>query len=208
MSELKKLTESFRQAQRELRQQRPAVLHECGVQLLSLAREAYVTKSQGGTGSDGIQWAKLSRATIEQRVRSRGPARQIVAERKRLAEQIQTTKGKGAPARIKQLRARRATLSARLQALVDAEFQRHAIGIDTGLQLNSSQPGFIPADGQGGGLFQVGENFVTVGFARSYSRHFDEKRKLLPDSIPENWQRRLDAIVARHANQALERIDR
>lgn len=206
MNELHKLTQQLRDARSEVERQRTITLHAVGVQLLGFVREAYVAKSRGGAGSDGIQWAKLSRATIEQRVRSRAPAKRIVEERKRLAAEIRQQRGPGSPARIERLRARRKSLSERLQAMVDAEYANHAIGINTGLQLNSSQPGFIPADGKGGGLFKVSNDSVTIGFARAYSKHFDKKRPLLPEQLPRDWERRCDQIVEQHFSLAMRSL--
>lgn len=124
-------------AQQRLDSDRPTVLQRIGVQLLSLSQLAYREKARGGTGSDGITWAKLSRKTIEARVRSRAPAKRIVSQRRDLAKQIKATKGKGSNAKRARLVQRRKDLAVKLQSLVDTEYSRHEIGVDTGLQRSS-----------------------------------------------------------------------
>ncbi|HUQ70369.1 MAG TPA: hypothetical protein VM165_12640 [Planctomycetaceae bacterium] len=80
------------------------------------------------------------------------------------------------------------------------------IGIDTGLQRNSASPGF-KAPG-GGNVLHVEGHTVTVGFGRSYSKYFDEQRKLMPTTLPAEWERACDAILTRWATKILAaRID-
>jgi len=70
-----------------------------------------------------------------------------------------------------------------------------AIGIDTGLQFASGSPGF---DSPGGGnVFEVSQTNVKVGYGRSYSKYFDMKRKLIPDTLPASWRQLLESIVDR-----------
>lgn len=172
-----------------LRSGRAEVLHAVGVQILSLAKLDYVTLARGGTTDDGRHWDPLDRATIEARVRSRAPAKRIVAKRRALAAQIRSIKGKGAPEKRKALRRQRSELSAQLQALIDAEFAKHEIGVNTGLQRASAAPGFVGPDGEGGNILEVDPTvgYVTVGFGRDYSGFFDDQRKLLPDPVPQSW---------------------
>lgn len=73
-----------------------------------------------------------------------------------------------------------------------------AIGIDTGLQLASASPGFNASGG--GNIFQLTNTSITVGYGRSYSKYFDELRPLLPDHLPENWRKKLEAIAGRWAD--------
>lgn len=49
-------------------EQRPA-LEAMGVSMLSNSQQAYLTKSKGGRGSDGITWSPLAPSTIEKRNR-------------------------------------------------------------------------------------------------------------------------------------------
>lgn len=70
-----------------------------------------------------------------------------------------------------------------------------AIGIDTGLQFASGTPGY---DAPGGGnVFEITPLAVRVGYGRSYSKYFDMKRKLMPDTLPASWRQLLDSIVDR-----------
>lgn len=71
-----------------------------------------------------------------------------------------------------------------------------AIGIDSGLLLNSSQPGFA-------GNMSVDQASVTVGFPRTYAKHFDAQRPLLPSRLPDAWRDELDGIVTRWAESVL-----
>lgn len=76
-----------------------------------------------------------------------------------------------------------------------------AIGIDTGLQLNSSSPGFVAAGG--GNVFRLTNTDITVGFGRTYSEFFNAKRPLLPDRLPDVWRKELEAIVERWGEELL-----
>jgi len=68
-----------------------------------------------------------------------------------------------------------------------------AIGIDTGLQFASGNPGFTAPGG--GTVFKVTVNSVTVGYGRIYSKYFDAQRKLMPDALPDSWRKAIDRIV-------------
>lgn len=74
------------------------------------------------------------------------------------------------------------------------------IGVNTGLQRASASPGFR-GDAQ---AFVLGEAQITVGFNLSYSKFFDETRPLLPDPIPESWQRELEALVQDWADRIVK----
>lgn len=166
-----------------------------GTRVLALAQAAYVVKARGGTGSDGITWAQDSRKTIAARVRSQGPGRAIVLERKRLAETIRNLKGRGTPTQRARLSKRRHELLRQFAALVDQAMQNRQVGIDSGLQMASGQPGFEGPDGLGGNEFDVSGGSgtsLTVGYARRYSEYFDERHELIPDPIPNAWMEMLN----------------
>lgn len=78
------------------------------------------------------------------------------------------------------------------------------IGIDTGLQFNSSSPGFAAAGG--GNVFRLTSTFVTVGFGRFYSEYFDEDRPLLPSVLPDMWREACEQIVERWAERLLSEV--
>lgn len=182
----------------------PQLMEILGVQVLSEAQLAYTSKARGSVGSDGVAWPKLARATLEARVRRVGRGRTIVAKRKKLAEQIRSTKGKGATAKVVKLRKQRADLKADLEKLVDAAVANHEIGVDTGLQRASAKPGFRPPAG-GGNVLEVNGNEVTVGYGRNYSTYFDERRKLLPETLPAAWATELDRRAEEWAGGVIRR---
>lgn len=68
-----------------------------------------------------------------------------------------------------------------------------AIGIDSGLQLASSSPGY-PSN-----VFKVSDKEVVVGYNREYSEHYDEKRPLMPEKLTPAWEAVLDSLVLRWA---------
>lgn len=149
--------------------QQREVLEALGVRILSFAKQDYVTKSRGGTGTDGIKWKPLAQSTIDKRNR-RGKAN---VKRKK----TKSGKKRPTPGRV-------------------------AIGIDTGLQLNSATPGFTAPGG--GNIMRLTNTDITVGFGRFYSKYFDDKRELLPDAIPTKWRHALEDIVLRWARKLLK----
>lgn len=94
--------------------------------------------------------------------------------------------------KVAKLRRKRLELLLKLEQMVDREFAQHEIGVNTGLQRSSATPGYRATDSKGGNLFEKGTDFVTVGYARNYSKFFDEKRSLLPAELPADWQRKID----------------
>lgn len=193
---------------RLLAEKLPTLLDQIGVQVMALSKTDYRTKARGGTGSDGISWEKLDRATLEARVRSRAPAKRIVAQRKQLAEQIRQTKGKGSTRKIARLRERRQKLMDRLNQMIDREFARHEIGVDTGLQRASAEPQYTAPDGKGGNIHKIEGTQVTVGYGREYSGWFDEKRPLLPEQLPTSWTEKLERIVTRTTDKIGKELEK
>ncbi|MCC7425017.1 MAG: hypothetical protein IT428_32510 [Planctomycetaceae bacterium] len=203
---LSELAARIRATQGKLEDDHRNLLDLLGTQMLSLAQQDYVTKARGGTASDGTKWAKLSRATLEARVRRRAPARAIVRQRRDLAAQIKKlTKAKDAPKR-KALIQKRQALKVKLEALIDKEMGRHEIGVDTGLQRSSATPGFKGTDGKGGNVKTVTGDSVTVGYARNYSKFFDEKRPLMPKELPPPWIEKLEKTTQLWAEKIVRDI--
>lgn len=198
------------QARDTLRSERKEILTVIGVYLLQKAQLDYRTKARGGTGEDGVKWARLKRSTIANRVRRRAAAKRIVAERRTLAYQIRAIRAglqtvPNAAQTIAAMRQRRKDLGVKLESLIDTEFSNHEIGVDTGLQRASASPGFQAPDGLGGNLLVITEVDVTIGYAREYSKYFDELRKLFPENVPELWQTEIEAIVEDWAETLLTR---
>lgn len=197
------LTAQIRAVQGQLVSDRRNLLTQLGVELLSLSQLAYRDKARGGMGSDGIAWKRLERSTIEMRVRSRAPAKRIVAQRRELARQIKQIRGLGSAARKRPLIARRRELARQLRAMVDREMASHEIGVDTGLQRASAGPGFQTNDGRGGNVFDVTAGSVTVGYGRDYSQRFDRTRPLMPAILPAAWQQKLESVAAKWGEDVL-----
>jgi hypothetical protein len=78
-----------------------------GVALLSKVQQAFITKSRGGTGEDGIRWAPLTRATIAGR-------RATAAEKRAAGVGGRRVRGLLTPAQDRKWRAIFATRRARL----------------------------------------------------------------------------------------------
>lgn len=165
-------------AGKKLTNARKDLLEAIGIQALSFVELDYREKSRGNVGADGTRWAPLKPETI---IRKAGGRKKfdLAARSKR-----KTTKtGKVRP----------------------TNSITQGIGIDTGLQFNSATPGYIAPDGKGGNVFRVEGFRVIVGFGRSYSVYFDAKRKLIPTTIPQEWQDRFEEMAA---TQGLEILDK
>jgi len=139
---------------------RVKILDIMGVQLLQFTQLDYVTKSNGGTGTDGITWAPIKPETLAAR-----------------------NKGKKNAGKFK---------------------GQHQIGVNTGLQRASARPGFTGADGRGGNVQIKADDSIEVGFGRSYSRHFDKRRKLMPEVLPPKWLETLEDIAAKQGGQLID----
>lgn len=202
-TQLPLLVRRIRRAQGKLQEDNQRLLEVLGVQLLSLSLQAYRVKARGERGSDGIKWKKLKRGTLENRVRRRAESRRIVSRRRRLAREARDAK----PDKAKRLRKQRKDLFARHESLVDREVANHEIGVDTGLQRSSASPGFSGTDGRGGNFFDIRGTQVTVGYNRSYSKHFDRVRKLLPDTLPDAWQQKMEEQTLTWAESIIQEIN-
>jgi hypothetical protein len=149
----------------------PELLQEIGVSLLSNARLDFEVKSRGGTGAGGIRWAALAESTEKQKARrGRKPKK--------------TKKG----------------TKRKKDSVTGAKVGKSQIGVNTGLLRNSSTPGFQGPDGAGGNVLEVTGHQVTVGFGRTYAKHFDgggrgPARPLLPEELPQEWEGDTNAIV-------------
>ncbi len=76
----------------------------------------------------------------------------------------------------------------------------YEIGVDKGLQRASATPGYKANPNQ---VFDITEEFVTVGYGMNYSKYFDAKRKLFPDTLPAEWVTELESLAAQHNEQVL-----
>ena len=81
----------------------------------------------------------------------------------------------------------------------------YEIGVDTGMQRSSAQPGYTGRDGKGGNVKKIDGDTLTVGFGRNYSEYFDEKRALFPVKLPQEWLDDLEEMAAQHGADIIER---
>lgn len=125
---------------------------------------------------------------------------QIATSRRAIRES-----GRAVEVKIEKLRAQRKKLRDDFVKLVDAMVANHEIGVDTGLQRASAKPGFRADDSDGGNVLAVRENAVTAGYGRSYSKHFDKKRPLLPSDLPAAWRKNLEAMTENWATGVIRR---
>jgi len=185
-----KIKEALKATQEQLQQKRNELLETMGVQLLTDIHLDYRTKARGGTGVDGIKWKPLAESTIEKK--NRKGAKQSRTAAKRAQKQVDQKK-RGRPSN--KTKAAKSFL---------ASSAGTEIGVDTGLQRASAQPGFQGGDGKGGNLFEIDDTGVTVGFAREYSVYFDEDRTLLPETLPEPWAEAQEEVIKEWAQNILD----
>lgn len=175
---IREIAQGLQKAQTRLAQRQPELLQILGVQLLGFVKIAYEEKGKGRTGSDGIRWDPLKASTIERKNRRARPKNR---KGKRTGKPKATTKsGKKRP------------------GLGESQ-----IGVDSGLQRASAAPGYKAPDGRGGNVMEIEGAGITVGFGREYSEHFDDKRKLIPDKLPDEWQKELEGTVSDWAGQVI-----
>lgn len=202
-----------------------------GVALLSKVQQAFIVKSRGGTGEDGIRWPPMKPASIAQRRTTGG-------ERKQLGISGKRTRGLLTPAQDKRWKAifaqRKAMFIAKFgwgdQAaaakaaaiawtVLKAEGAKTKIGTlgnrqvdmcrDTGRYFRSLSPGVEDrpsgADGQ---VFETPPGKVIVGTNVQYAAYQAKMRPLWPPSgqLPERWWVALKQAAVRGAVQAVKLI--
>jgi hypothetical protein len=186
-----------------------------GVTALSQIQQAFITKTRGGIGSDGIKWKPLKPATIAQRRTTR-------TERKAAGVGGKRVRGLLTPSQDKQWRRTFASKKARLMLRGMSEGAASAlaaqlawteakaagaktligtfgnrkvdIGRDTSVMFRSLTPGVEDRpSGAASQVFDVERGAVIVGTAIPYASHFHKHRPLWPDALPRVWW---DAILA------------
>lgn len=171
-----------------LHQRRREMLENVGRELLELARQAYLDKSRGGTGSDGIKWAPLKVNTVRARLhRKRLKSKKVIKgsqPRRRAGTNLSKGNAKSSKGSVRP--------------------GKSEIGVNTGFQKNSARPGYQGPDGKGGNIAKmVDEDSLLIGFGRIYSEYFDKHRPLFPDVIPPEWLDELEEQVAKDGGQIL-----
>ena len=226
VEEFRRTSEAIAKALRER-------IHEAamraGIAVLNHVQRDYQTKSRHGTGEDGITWDDLSPKTLEARVRRRAPAKDIVEQRRQLAQEIRgilnggivprAKRGQGKEvardAAVRKLRQKRQDLARKMDNLVIKEMSSYQIGVDTGLQRASAAPGFDdprdiwsvnPPDNLGGNIFEIDGGSVTIGYNRSYSAAFDADRPIFPETLPETWKEDAGDAVESWANEIVREL--
>ncbi len=202
-----------------------------GVALLSKVQQAFIVKSRGGTGEDGIRWPPMKPASIAQR-------RTSAAERKSLGIAGKRTRGLLTAAQDKRWRkifatkkwlfvakfgmdeASAAARAAKIAwSILKAEGAKTKIGTlgnrqvdmcrDTGRYFRSLSPGVEDkpsgADGQ---VFETPPGKVIVGTDVQYAGYQAKLRPLWPPNgqLPDVWWRAMTQAALRGAVQAVKLI--
>ena len=156
---------------------RREVLEALGTELLKLAREAYLVKARGGTGSDGIKWDAIQLRSLRRRQR-RGstPVKTDAGTRTRLTNRADNQTKRIAPS--------------------DGNYE---IGRDTDRLLNSLQPG-------SGQNMTLEETAVVVRSGTAYSDYFGKSRPILPETVPAEWRDGLEELLQLQALSSIENV--
>lgn len=205
-------------AQMALYAKRQELLELLGVQLLSLEKLAYVEKSRGGRGGDGITWKAITVGTLMARLRKAGHLKgnviaKSVKKNQPLLKQLARAgvtfhDRKGKRLSKNQPLHKQGTLvgvdEATRRRRIKVAPDSYQIGVDTGAQLNSAGPSYSATDGKGGNILKIEDNSVTVGFGRSYTEYFDKARPLIPVPLPADWIQKLEEIATEHGAKIIQ----
>jgi hypothetical protein len=156
---------------------RQDLLKVVGVELLMMAREDYLVKARGGMGADGIKWESIQLRSL--RHRQRGGLR---TERKNRRHQTSSLK--------------HANDTSRRIAPSAGDYE---IGRNTDRLLNS----LLPGSGQN---ISVEDAVVEAGAETTYAAYFDNRRPILPETIPPAWLEELERLVQSQAQSAIEKV--
>lgn len=223
------LLQLTRAAQVKLAAESKDLLDIMGTMLLGQIQTAYKVKARGGTAEDGISWEPIQARTLLARMRRAGHIKKVKQKagvkarpQFRIAKSnAENNKAFGQMARqgaIKPLSGGRGSARFRrgstFQVTSSAKRKRgrkrispgaggYEIGVDSGLQINTLQPG---KSGTAGPSKVVQGNAVIVGAAMEYSQYFDEDRPIIPDVLPDIWVEELEAEAARFADEIMETV--
>lgn len=203
-----------------------------GVALLSKIQQAFIVKSRGGVGDDGIKWPPLKRETIAQR-------RTTVTERRQLGISGTRVRGLLTSSQDKRWRKIFASRLAKLRTMMDegearataariawavlksegAQTKLAVLGSrqvdilrDTGELFRSLTPGVEdkPANGADGQIFQVPPGRVIVGSNKKPQHHRGIPGKLparpfwpLDNKLPDAWADAIKKAILRGMAQAV-----
>lgn len=200
-----------------------------GVALLSKVQQAFVVKSRGGTGDDGIRWPPMKPASIAQR-------RTTASERRALGISGKRVRGLLTPAEDKRWRAIFAAEKARLiakfglgdkdasaraaqkaWAILKASGAKTKLAVlgsrqvdimrDTGRLFRSLSPGVEDRpSGEAEQVFQTPPGRVIVGTNVPYAGPQHRMRPLWPEKLPAAWWAHLDRVYLRGAAIAVKKL--
>lgn len=192
-----------------------------GVALLSKIQQAFIVKSRGGVGDDGIKWPPLKRETIAGRRppphKKRGERpmglltvaqdkrwRQIFG-RKRAELIVKSGMSPGeASIRAAQLAwgiLKREGAKTRIGTLGGRQVD---IGRDTDIMFRSFSPGVDDKpSGAADQVFDIPPGRVIVGSNVPYFPHFHKRRPCWPDQLPPTWWRALMGTAKRGLIRAI-----
>jgi len=193
-----------------------------GIALLSKIKQAFLVKSRGGTGDDGIHWAPLKRSTIAQRRTTGGERKSLGIGGKRTRGLLTAAQDKRwrqiFGSRLAQLRVRgvpnAAALAAQIAwAILKSEGAKTKLAVlggrkvdalrDTGELFRSLTPGVEDrpsgADGQ---ILRVAPGSVIVGTNKKPWHHKGipgrlPARPLWPEKLPVAWWAVINAAALR-----------
>lgn len=207
-----------------------AIQLRAGVAALSQIQQAFIVKSRGGTGSDGIQWQPLLPSTIAQRRTTATERRQLGISGKRtrglltptqdrrwrsiygtrlaklLASGVSLTTAKATAAKIAWATMKSEGAVTKLQVLGSRKVD---IGRDTGRMLRSLSPGVEDRpSGEPEQIFEPGPGVVIVGSNVPYFAAFHARRPVWPSdgSLPATWAAAVRAAIERGIVRAIALI--
>ncbi|MDE2097160.1 MAG: hypothetical protein KGL39_07930 [Patescibacteria group bacterium] len=198
-----------------------------GVQAISLVRQAFVTKSRGGTDEAGITWKPLDQRYVAYGRRHPGLKRKKPGERPRglltakqderwrkiFAMTYRVLRTKGMPDEQA-----RGNAAANAWNVLKAEGAKTIldtygkapveIGRDTGRLLNSLSPGVGGASGNADQVFRTEPGAVIVGTNVKYAAPFHARRPLWPkdDQWPKVWLDHLESTLFAGVEILLRRL--
>lgn len=178
-----------------------------GTAALSQIYQAFIEKSRGGVGSDGIQWAPLKPETIAYGRRTTAAERKAAGDRggpRPLLTESQDRMWRGIFARqlaklrlhmgegeAKQLAAQQAWAAVkRIGGKTKLEVygsRKVGIGRDTARLIQSLSPGVDGPSDNPDQVFRTPAGFVIVGTNVEYAERFHKYRPLWPEDTPEAW---------------------
>jgi hypothetical protein len=187
------------------------ILHALGIEALSIVKQAFITKSRGGTDEAGIKWQPLSARYLAYGRRHPGLKRDasnrrplLTADQDKLWRQVFARTWRGFTAKGMDDKDAQGQAASHAWVVVKAAGGKtllgkygdapHEIGRDTGRGFNSLSPGSNSPDQ----ILRTEPGAVTVGTNVAYMAHFHAKRPLWPssDRVPKAWTDRLGEVLA------------